>query len=380
MKVREKIAYWLDRCLEGYKIRVIMGTIEQEELYAAYSTVIDYKEVYNLVLAQARWVDYGKVYIGFDRVSRVLEVIPITEQEKLEFIRDIISKDVQSTSFKEPVVDIFQPLEGDAYLKDMVLGLVTGDKDSDNDQDYFDRKMIKVPRYQIADKLEVLTELNELIIAKPIDNDEDVKKAIRALKKLGFSDKLLVGIRRELIKEFGKNRATEQKVKKTEVAKPKIRGLGPVKKSSSTIISREYRLTIRKIEEYFDLEKLVLKKSISLTEVINVVIMMRNIGLTKDIIRKFILQAEIARGRDKVNPLALYTEVYEKLCYYGQDDEELQRYIAEINDYFKEIFIASDEDYAFWKDTIDETLNYALKLVPKTGKYELEKAENKRNS
>ena len=96
---------------------------------------------------------------------------------------------------------------------------------------------------------------------------------------------------------------------------------------------------------------------------------MLKIETEKDIVRTFFRKTE----KNLENPIAEMLRNEEKINYY-RDKVMVEEELNTMNDSFKEIFITTPEDYVFWKDTINQSLQIIKGKLPKMYEYELNKA------
>ena len=96
---------------------------------------------------------------------------------------------------------------------------------------------------------------------------------------------------------------------------------------------------------------------------------MLKIETEKDIVRTFFRKTE----KNLENPITEMLRNEEKINYY-RDKVMVEEELNTMNDSFKEIFITTPEDYVFWKDTINQSLQAIKGKLPKMYEYELNKA------
>ena len=96
---------------------------------------------------------------------------------------------------------------------------------------------------------------------------------------------------------------------------------------------------------------------------------MLKIETEKDIVRTFFRKTE----KNLENSITEMLRNEEKINYY-RDKVMVEEELNTMNDSFKEIFITTPEDYVFWKDTINQSLQIIKGKLPKMYEYELNKA------
>ena len=125
----------------------------------------------------------------------------------------------------------------------------------------------------------------------------------------------------------------------------------------------------KEILNYFNPYTGEVKGNLTEEEVLYCAQLMLKIETEKDIVRTFFRKTE----KNLENPITEMLRNEEKINYY-RDKVMVEEELNTMNDSFKEIFITTPEDYVFWKDTINQSLQIIKGKLPKMYEYELNKA------
>lgn len=188
---------------------------------------------------------------------------------------------------------------------------------------------------------------------------EDIVIVIDALSKLKVSASDCTAMKYIMEKDLEKRK---NKSKKVAVVQHKIAN----NESKNTISNKEYKTLLQQLKCYFDIESKTVTHLLSMDEIIRCTEIMIKLGFSVDEIKGYL---KIMDKNQETNPITWYLNNYEKLSYYSD-----KQCIKNIDSYFKEIFICSEEDYILWKSSIAEELEELKVVIPKTYKYELEMA------
>ena len=136
---------------------------------------------------------------------------------------------------------------------------------------------------------------------------------------------------------------------------------------------KEYNLIERELRKYFDIRTMEVVTPLTLDLQIYCVGLLIKLGFSDDKIRE-ILKIMNKNGYSYDNPITMFVALSEKLEYY-KDVDGIKEAIETMLGAMSEIMIVSDVEYEEWKDFLSSELNSALKLIPKTYDYEIEKAK-----
>lgn len=189
---------------------------------------------------------------------------------------------------------------------------------------------------------------------------DDIEKTIEGLNKIGITESFCSSIKYLLERNL-----IDQQKRKPNVILPKIKK----ENSKHYITDKEYKQIKKEILNYFNPYKVEVKGNPTEEEVLYCAQLMLKIETEKDIVRTFFRKTE----KNLENPITEMLRNEEKINYY-RDKVMVEEEINTMNDSFKEIFITTPEDYVFWKDTINQSLQAIKGKLPKMYEYELNKA------
>ncbi|MCI6265465.1 MAG: hypothetical protein MR598_01295 [Erysipelotrichaceae bacterium] len=202
---------------------------------------------------------------------------------------------------------------------------------------------------------------------------QDVEKIMMVLKKLEVNNELCQKIRNFLLKDITR-RLGQEKLGNTQIQR---QSQLEFKKVEFQAVLNKNRMNYEEI--YFELENVVdlrdmsAKCALSLEQTIYYISLLLCIKVERSRIQIFLKNVEIENNRILSHPVALYLELYDKLKYY-EDRLVLFESMKLLEDYFQEMFIASDEEYEFWKLNFYQELNHYMKEIPGSFDYEFNMA------
>ena len=189
---------------------------------------------------------------------------------------------------------------------------------------------------------------------------DDIEKTIEGLNKIGITESFCSSIKYLLERNL-----IDQQKRKPNVILPKIKK----ENSKHYITDKEYKQIKKEILNYFNPYTGEVKENPTEEEVLYCAQLMLKIETEKDIVRTFFRKTE----KNLENPITEMLRNEEKINYY-RDKVMVEEELNTMNDSFKEIFITTPEDYVFWKDTINQSLQTIKGKLPKMYEYELNKA------
>lgn len=189
---------------------------------------------------------------------------------------------------------------------------------------------------------------------------DDIEKTIEGLNKIGITESFCSSIKYLLERNL-----IDQQKRKPNVILPKIKK----ENSKHYITDKEYKQIKKEILNYFNPYTGEVKGNPTEEEVLYCAQLMLKIETEKDIVRTFFRKTE----KNLENPITEMLRNEEKINYY-RDKVMVEEELNTMNDSFKEIFITTPEDYVFWKDTINQSLQTIKGKLPKMYEYELNKA------
>lgn len=197
-----------------------------------------------------------------------------------------------------------------------------------------------------------------------IDNEEtysgtDVNIIVDNLKILGVFDDVCEKIKCLLNNEISKRKNKKEQINITfeteEDRKQREEEKKEIKKELNT---------------YFDFKNMTSIRFLTMDEVLYVVSLLRKIKYGEDTIKEFLKINEYELN--KQNVITKYLQLRSKLENY-ESKYAISEELNNLDSYFKELFIACDDDYNFWKNLLNEELTKVLKYIPNTYEYELNK-------
>lgn len=209
----------------------------------------------------------------------------------------------------------------------------------------------------------------EILIYKENAYDEsDIDELIEALKIMEAEDELCLIMRRCLERNLEKRRRKE--IKQTVIDKNDIFKINS-NTSKHYINDFEYRKLKKQVLEFYDLHTGELKKELSYEETLNIASIMIQLDYDKQEVYAFLIRALFNENKiESSNLLASFIHDYNKYIYYlGKES------LLDILEYLKEMMIVNDEDYAYWKSGVEETINELNKQLPHKVDYEYELAK-----
>lgn len=218
--------------------------------------------------------------------------------------------------------------------------------------------------------------LNERLFTNCDMSYKDVEVIIKTLEPY-FLDQTLEGIRLYLQNKL----ADQEKVREEDIQKEALRlhiylereairsKLTPKLKIMS---KREYNALYHELLSYFDFDNMRAIRYLKMDEIIHCLIILRQLSFDDDVINNFLKLIDTYNQKSGENALLRYMDLKEKLEYY-QDVPEVGALLKELDDVFKQTFMASADDYEFLKQYLDMELNQALDYLKQNYDYEHQK-------
>ena len=294
----------------------------------------------------------------------------------LEVMKDNIEKGIL-TDNKFIITDVYYMIDGGlSYKKALKIHLGLEDKYlpllEKNQEDLSEKEQKRIKELETASEISKKgTHTINLIEAhKIIENNlfknknlkqEDIEIIIESLYTMGINAKLSKEIRSYLEKEITKKE--EPKAKKIILNFSKKEE--PSKKLVNDSEYKEIRKEIKKC--YVDIISKGLD-NVSKEEIMYCAKLMLEIGTDEQEITNFLTYMNPVSE----NPITRYIEERDKLKYYEQK-LGLSDSIKLMDEGFEELFITTDDDYVFWKNTINEELDKSLDKTKSHHSYELQK-------
>lgn len=336
-----------------------------------------------LATPDEEWGKYREVFNDFPILNRFMSSAKLNVNESFEVIMAYISKNLLTGFLKEDAKIIdgrdilnhhFKNLTAEEAhtilntkefhrLCDMEDNELTGEEILKRDE-LIDFAL----QHQVDQTLPI--KCNRLLKEHYLDKKdsfdlEDIKVILDTLLTLGVDSALVENIGILLTRKYNKRCLQEQH--------PII----PMKveyTSKNYITDEEYRQARKKIKEYYDYYHVETIRYLTEEEKIYCAALMLVIGLKKEDIERFYSLQERDYPEIYHNLFDAYRAYYERAQYYKDkcDNEEI---ISTINSYIQELFIATDEDYSFWREEIRYLVNRLAKRLPEKYDYEINQAE-----
>lgn len=294
----------------------------------------------------------------------------------LEVMKDNIEKGIL-TDNKFIITDVYYMIDGGlSYKKALKIHLGLEDKYlpllEKMQEDLSEKEQKRIKELETASEISKKgTHTMNLIEAhKIIENNlfknknlkqEDIEIIIESLYTMGINAKLSKEIRSYLEKEISKKE--EPKTKKIILNFSKKEE--PSKKLVNDSEYKEIRKEIKKC--YVDIISKGLD-NVSKEEIMYCAKLMLEIGTDEQEITNFLTYMNPVSE----NPITRYIEERDKLKYYEQK-LGLSDSIKLMDEGFEELFITTNDDYVFWKNTINEELDKCLDKTKNHHSYELQK-------
>lgn len=384
---------YLDKSMEKIKNEILKNALVRQTRTLLPSDDHDLQRVSErknlkriLLVPEEEWDLHGEVFIQYDYLSEMLEESPLNVRGKFFIVQRLLEKNL-ATNIVHQDVRCFDIQGIDDYTftymtRDEFLEFVRTDeygrlKNKDKSELTEDEKkrLEEFDRYSdlhpldIAPVIEAHKQIKEHYFDKKDSfNEEDVEIFLSSIKGFGLSDKLIDAFRNLLLREVSKRQ------RKLEVVETPVQIVSkPVVVEKPMMDRKEYNLIERELRKYFDIRTMEVVTPLTLDLQIYCVGLLIKLGFSDDKIRE-ILKIMNKNGYSYDNPITMFVALSEKLEYY-KDVDGIKEAIETMLGAMSEIMIVSDVEYEEWKDFLSSELNSALKLIPKTYDYEIEKAK-----
>lgn len=341
-----------------------------------------------LSVPREEWDLHGEIYIQYDYLSDMLEESPLNARGMFSILTRLLEKNL-STNITNQDARCFDIQQIDNYefkymTRDEFLEFVRTDeygrlKSKEESQLTEDEK-------KRLEEFNIYSDLYPLDIAPVIDahklikkhyfdkldsfNEEDIEVFLDKLRSFKLSENLISIFRNLLIRDVEKRQRREVTISYPQESKQQsIKEVG--------ISRKEYNLIERELRKYFDLSTMKLVRPLTIDLQIYCVGLLLKLGISEDKIKE-ILRIMNKDGYSYENPITMFVQLYEKLEYY-KDIDGIKESIETMLGAMKEIMNMDNSDYEEWKEFLGEELTSALKLLPKTYEYEIEKAKKGNN-
>ncbi len=391
--VIQKFIDYLEKSSEDIKNEMLERKLKNRTL--AFSEQDDYDlkriaERKNLLrilrVPESDWNYHGEVFIEFKYLSEMFEGSRFKYRELFFILKRLLQKNLATNIFRVEAhgFDIQKIDEHDfEYMtREEFLEFVRSDeqgriKDKDESEWTEHERKCMEDFHTFSDKypldLSYVQDTHRLIKEHYFDVEdsftkEDVKIFIDCLKSFGLDDSLAEIFTNLLLREIEKRQEKERR-EQTVIAHKEV----PVKEEKPVLSTKEYNLIERELRQYFDLRTMEAVGPLTLDLQIYCVGLLLKLGFSETKIVE-ILKIINKNGYSYDNPISMFVALYEKLEYY-KDVDGIKEAIEIMLGAMSEIMIVDNAEYEEWRTFIGEELDGALKLIPKTYAYEIEKAK-----
>lgn len=371
--------------VEIYKQERTFETPKYKEVNSKLNTCKDAIRLYSV--DPSTWEEQSEVFVDLKSLDKLLVESPFKPKEKLEIIAYLLKKniatglidddDINAFDSKDIYSYKFEGINGDEVRHFLFSGRYAQLKNTPlEEMNEKERQLTQaVHTYaqtretNIGPIIKLHRKFKEHYIDKKNEMDlEDLDVVKSVLNKFGISEETVSGIYNHLRSKIEKQEARK---KQQEYVQPKN-----IKKQEYKryLTDKDIRSFRKEILEYYNIHDTKIIKYISYDLALYLADLLYTIGEDKETIKTFFYrvktQPENVSFISVGNPLSEYVAVYDKLKFYEQK-YDLKEQLDTIEEYLKEMFICSDEDYDFWKSQIGFELRSVLYKIDGTFDYEL---------
>ncbi len=362
----------------------------RQELTASDDEAIDYitqmENIKRQLLAPtSEWPLLGEVFIQFDELSTMMSKAGLKMRDKLEIVIHLLRKNLATEIATGDCVGFDERLvsrhEFKYLTKDEVYDILYDKKYGKYIKGYMsiDDKLTKEEERKVQELKDVIDSypvdikdvaakhvlLKEHLFDKwPLIDEDDIAVVVSILSSFGLHEDICASLGFSLRKQITKR---EKEKERANLSQPKY-----VYKYQEGLSDREYKRLNRALRPYFDLNSMVASHPLSLKEQITCTKILMDMLLDDATIIAILNQINRLGLKDN-HPIKRYLELYDKLIYYRGEDG-IDALITELEQTFKQSFMADSEEYEIIKCVLDDDLNKALTLIPHTYDYERFKA------
>lgn len=343
-------------------------------------TVID-NFIKLLSIPPENWEEQREIFGDFALLSDYLIDSPLRVQDRFKIITYFIKKNVVSGVLKDDLM---------LFDTNNECGLDPEDKLFINSPEF--QKLLKKDNTELTiveierrdylvdvlfsnllDTSEIHTQYTEImehyLSKEDTYNAEDLSIFIEVLSSLGVKDDLLNQIRMYLSKRMNKRKTVEEY--RTENSSVKYTPSATKKKY---VTDAEYRAIKKEISKYFDIHNGKLVRPLTDEEVYYCASLMARISCDESDISTLFMRYYQQDSMCEMNLFAKYGYFYEKLQYYAEK-KGYQSDLTFINDCIKEMMMAREDEYSFWKSNFIFEARMVLSQLPSNYNFEIEKAK-----
>lgn len=327
----------------------------------------------------------GKYIDSFHSLSVVFELASFKDYEIFEIIKEVVRRIAKTDIItnKSVILDAykisnfpFQSVtleEREFYLKKGAKFLLYGWNELDEKGKAFVNEILNsLEELVISDHTaskEALMKCVEILLHKENTYvEEDIETLLESLGKLELSEENLLIVKRCLTIGLEKRRKKEEKQIYTSMSSSTKYSYTCQTKTKHYITEEEYKKLRKRLKSCYDSYERVLKKELSYDEMIEIASIMIRLGNDKFDVCTFL---KLAQGEMVCeNTIASFIKNYNKYLYYLGEEATL-----DICEYLKEMMIATDEDYAFWKREAEQGIRSLNAFILDKADYEYQLAK-----
>ena len=361
------------------------GSVKSVRLTGMFGAWVKYKELAikkNLIMS------------NYNSISYILSHHKLTDEEFLNLVFGFVNRNIEAgllnpiRSFKKFINHndfiffsdlgkrMYTSLDDEETYNELVSAVKdfymnTYDSSLDSLYDFFEDRQSEEPEFKQNHKL-----IKEHFLDKVDSFDyNDIEIVITALRKIGYREETCIRINKSLRKvlhQREKELLKEETHRKQEL-QSKVIVSEPIEQKP-ILPKKEFQTVYRELNKYYNFENMKPIRFLNLKEVIYCIHLMLKINFDENTINEFIESVEKENKKLQNNPISLFIRLYNKFKYY-EKDINIQEKIKYIESLLGEIFICSEEDYEFWKSSIEEEIENLSSMIPSDNEYEVSEAK-----
>lgn len=362
------------------KESLLIGTINKTKLDEITKKILECRNISRqLKVPEKDYSLHGEVFVDFDILSLYMVQAKLTVKEVEKIILTFCLKNI-ATGICEIESNAFDPKEIDNYPfktatpeeihklihEDRYRLLLSKEKEERTPKE--NALIEELEAYTLSHPSDVsyYKEIHHLInkhYLTKVDTytKEDLDIFIEQLKKLKLSDLYLSLLYNYLLSKIDKRKNTNI----IETTPP-----ASIKPHKIELSRKEVNTLYRELSIYYDIEQGEPKRYLNIKEIIYCLSIMYKLNFNEESILKFLKNTEKYNRQQKVNPIAQYIELYNKLIYY-KDRLGLSEDLTNIESIIEDMFIVNDEDYVEWKMLLADELAKVLRKISNNYEYEI---------
>lgn len=331
--------------------------------------------------------NHYEIFQDFDVLSQYLLDSHLNNRECLQVIIYLIEKDIASGFIENNSIDIdgrdileypFKTMEKLEVFKMFTTGeitelLATKEKDLTPLKKRQRREMllfIENNKIDISELVQNIKIIEQHYLKKRNSyQEEDIDKVINALQSIHIHKILCDRIKLVLEKD---NQKRKKSISKIAVQEKK----GRIPEEDRLEIEKKKENLRQEVATYLNSKEMSPSRPLELEEQIVCATLLTKLNFTREEIQNFFKKAKLVSKTIYKNPIKRYIDDYPRLKYY-EEKYGLQEEMKDLEEFFQVIMLANEDDYQFWKSSIEETLQKIDQILPNSLDYELREVENR---